>query len=46
MSFSIGYLSANRQLAVRAILFFVWFSVFYCGFGETKENEITEEKHA
>ena len=27
MSFRIGYLSANRQLAVRAILSFVWFSI-------------------
>ena len=44
MSFRIGYLSANRQLRVRAILSFDCFSVFYCGFGKKKENEITEEK--
>ena len=42
MSFRIGYLSANRQLRVRAILSFVCFSVFYCGFGKTKENKIKE----
>ena len=41
MSFGIGYPPANRQLAVWAILSFVCFSVFYCGFGETKQNKIT-----
>ena len=46
MSFRIGYLSANRQLRVRAILSFDCFSVFYCGFGKKKENEITEEKNS
>ena len=45
MSFRIGYLSANGQLRVRAILSFDCFSVFYCGLGKTKENEITEEKN-
>ena len=46
MPLRIGYLSANRQLAVRTILPFVCFSVFYCGFGETKENKVTEEKNS
>ena len=46
MSFRIGYLSANRQLRVRAILSFDCFSVFYCGLGKAKENEITEEKNS
>ena len=46
MSLRMGYLSANRQLAVKAILPFVYFSVFYCGFGETKENKMTEEKNS
>ena len=45
MSLRMGYLSANRQLAVKAILPFVYFSVFYCGFGETWENKMTEEKN-
>ena len=46
MSLRIGYLSANRQLAVKAILPFVYFSVLYCGFGETKENKMTREKNS